>query len=573
MKCARCAHQWKLAPEDAMPDEDVLFDDETADNAASDQEDHQWQDHSGAVGAGYDDSEPDQAEDAWVYEENAGSPVAEEQWAPLQADDYSQMHHHAGAAYNDPAAEAAEPPLSEEEIAASQGRGDERQHGQPSAGPHAGRGQAYPIPSAVYEASSEIYENETAPLEDVAPSDQQETEETSALEQGENWSSRFMGPGWRAQKASPPVEEEEDEDPESVIRETFRSVLQRTEEEEEQTAAPGSAEHTEASNSYGSIYDADWNRSGDEGDEIANARGLQSAFHQQQVDYEDDPGAEAFATSAQDETGIGEISEEDYYTAQAVSDEAASGFTRGGYDANEDFMDRETIGNFAPQDGRPQPYDMDEGDIEGYGNEPRGFAAPEEPQDYTAPYGNQFDDAAERHAGEDGFGEPLTGFHDDDRLDTVDEAYLAEHQSRSGLAVAAGWVAFLSLMGGLLLGIVNFRQDVMAALPGTVNMYRMLGYEIGLNKVDLASVDYKWSEIDGRPAIELRGEVINITDKSVKVPPVLVNVRSTSGAVLKAEATVPTDELGPRDSATFTLELVSPPEDVSHIELEFAPSG
>lgn len=553
MKCARCAHQWKLTPEDVIPDE------ETADSpvSASAQTNRQWQGQDEAAGA----------EDGPGYEEHAEASVDEEQWAPLQADEYGQMNQHGSAAYTDPANEDSEPPISEEEIAPSQGRGAGRQREHPSAEPDAGSGRAYPIPSGVYDMPSGIYENEAAPFEGEPPSDQPEPEETSAAVQSENWSSRFMGPGWRAQAASPPVEEEEDEDPESVIRETFRSVLEQT-EDEEQAAAANLMEHAESSAPYVNIYDAEWNRTDN-----------------------DDLGPEAFTGSGQDRAGLGENSDQDYFATEEALDDETSIYMRGEYGAggpeaeeayrsapgqykDEDFAAPGINERFAQRNGRPQPYDMDDGEIEDYGAEPNDYATPEASEDYAALYGDQFNDADDNFTAENGFDDTLIGLPEHGLQDTVDSgAYHSEQQNRSGLAVAAGWVAFMALMSGLLLGIVNFRQDVMAALPGTVNMYRMLGYEVELNKVDFASVDYKWSEIDGSPAIELRGEVVNITDSTVKVPPVLVNIQSASGAELKAEAPVPADELGPRDRTTFTLELVSPPEDVSRIELQFAPKG
>ncbi len=609
VKCARCAHQWKLTPEDALPDEDILPDEERADNTALAQAEQQWHAQSEASGADYDDSASVQADDASdqphahyqhdtsAYDENAEASADEEDWTPPQNDSrapMSPLNQPVTPAYDDPETDVTESPVSEEEIAARQGKRSWWQRGQPSPGPDAGSGQAYPIPSGAYEVPSEVYGDEDAPLEHVVAPDRPETEETSAPIGDENWSSRFMGPGWRAQKAAPSVEEEEDEDPETVIRETFRSALERP-DEEEHVAAASTAEEVESSSPYGSIYDAEWNRSGDEDEEIHAARGPESELHQQQAFFEDGSEAVPFAASARNEIETDQDGDPAFYSEEEAADEETPGFLRRGLGAGEpdteetyysepqDYddaiddeddqeADRATIGRFAPQNGRPQAFGMDE-EREEFNDEPNGFASFDEPRDYDALYPDQFDDAAERRIEQSELDEALIGLSGDDRQDDDDQIYGPASQGHSGLAVAAGWVAFLSLMGGLLLGVFNFRQEVMAALPGTVNMYRVLGYEVALNKVDFASVDYKWSEIDGRPAIELRGQVVNITDETVKVPPVLVNVQNTSGTPVKAQASVPTDELGPRDSATFTLELVSPPEDVTQIELEFAPGG
>jgi hypothetical protein len=70
--------------------------------------------------------------------------------------------------------------------------------------------------------------------------------------------------------------------------------------------------------------------------------------------------------------------------------------------------------------------------------------------------------------------------------------------------------------------------------------------------------------------IEVTGQVVNVTGHTVQVPPVLVNVRDSGGGdSVRATASVQTKELAPRQSASFSLEFVSPPENVTQIELEF----
>jgi hypothetical protein len=581
---------------------DALPDDEAEDDTAAAQTEQQWHAGNEAPGGEHGDAAPEHADIAAAHPHGhlqpgmpgydappeAPSDDEEEDWAPPPAETRQRT-----SSLSQPITAAYDGPEPEEDAEMSAGEdaadaGDRRalwQRGLPSSGPDADGG--YPIPSGAYEVPSDAEDEPDAPYAQTEAPGQPEADETPAP-MAESWSSRFMGPGWRGSRKAPAVEEEEDEDPETFIRESFRSALERTDEEE--SAAPVHTGHEEeASRPFGSIYDADWNRSDDEEEDIQAAHDPESALRQHRASFEEDPDTDPAFTEPLHpgpETGHGDP---DYFDEDDAPEADTPSFLRRGlrpaepdedelygseprhYDAaddeDDDDADRATLARFAPPAGRPQPFGMDD--------EADGIANPDEPQDYDALYGGQFDEAAERRV--DDLDDTLVGLRDTDDdqdvdLDALDDVYAPENQGRSGLAVAAGWVAFMSLMGGLLLGVFNFRQDVMAALPGTVNMYRMLGYEVALNKVDFASVNYNWSEIDGRPAIELKGEVINITDETVRVPPVLVNVQSTSGANLRAEASVPTDELGPRGSATFTLELVSPPEDVTQIELEFAPA-
>lgn len=588
MKCARCAHQWKLTPADALPDEDEA---EAASPPHSEPQRHGRTEPEGAGTGGFAAAGPNVAvpeqshfgHDAPAYDEGPETPADEEDWSPPPGDTrprMSALSQPVTPAHDDAEEEAVQPafPDEEESAALQQGRRSWWKRAQPAETAAAGRGQAHPTPSGAYEVPADEYEGDV-PDENVAESAAFGRTETPAPAAEASWSSRFMGPAWKRRGVETAVEEEEDEDPETMIRETFRSALERTEEEPHPAAE--AADDGQDASPFGSIYDAEWNRSGDEDSEMQ--AGGRPGFRQPHADYEDEVATGQFAATAhganEDEPRSALYTQDDDEDAPAFLRRGARAHDPepgetyrtghdeyGAYDEDDQQAGRATIGRFAPQSA---PFDGTGGDFEDARSAPGGSG---KRQGYDSLYGNQFDDATDRRDEENGLG-PLMGPDDEDVDQDSDNIYGPAPRGSSGLAVAAGWVAYLSLAGGLVLGAINFRQDVMAALPGTVNLYRMLGYDVALNKVDFASVDYQWNEIDGRPAIELRGEVVNVTDETVRVPPVVVNVQSSSGANLKAEASVPTDELGPRDSATFTLELVSPPEDVTRIELEFAPGG
>jgi predicted Zn finger-like uncharacterized protein len=146
-----------------------------------------------------------------------------------------------------------------------------------------------------------------------------------------------------------------------------------------------------------------------------------------------------------------------------------------------------------------------------------------------------------------------------------------EREPRSGnLAVIAAWAVFVSVLSGVTLALVSFRQDIMTALPGTTSLYRTIGFDIAHVGVDFADVRYRWATSGGTPMIEVTGQVVNVTGHTVQVPLVLVNVRDSGGGdSVRATASVQTKELAPRESASFSLEFVSPPENVTQIELEF----
>ena len=155
-------------------------------------------------------------------------------------------------------------------------------------------------------------------------------------------------------------------------------------------------------------------------------------------------------------------------------------------------------------------------------------------------------------------------------LESTDIARYDPNRSYGGLATVAAWAVFFSIVSGVGLAFVGLKEDIMAALPGTTGLYRSLGFRVADTGVDFADVNYRWTTSDGKPMIEVTGQVVNITDRTVAVPRVLVNVRDADSLnSVKATASVPTDRLAPRTSTNFTLEFLSPPKNVNQIVLEF----
>jgi hypothetical protein len=168
-------------------------------------------------------------------------------------------------------------------------------------------------------------------------------------------------------------------------------------------------------------------------------------------------------------------------------------------------------------------------------------------------------------------------FYDEDstaalqaELESTDLAAYESRRGGGGLAVAAAWAVFFSMISGVALAVVTLRSEIMATLPGTTSLYRAIGFDVAESGIDFADVSYRWTVAQGKPMIEVKGQVVNITDRRLTVPRVLINVRDADNSdAVKVTASVPTETLAPRESASFTLEFVSPPKNISQIELEF----
>ena len=140
-----------------------------------------------------------------------------------------------------------------------------------------------------------------------------------------------------------------------------------------------------------------------------------------------------------------------------------------------------------------------------------------------------------------------------------------------GLALAAAWAVFLSVLSGVSLAFVNFREEIVEALPGTAALYRGVGFSVQDRLVDFGPVTYRWTVAEGKPMIEVTGQIINLTDHEIAVPRVLVQVHDKENTdTVKASATVRSEPLAARETTDFTLEFLAPPKTITQIELAFA---
>ncbi len=98
-------------------------------------------------------------------------------------------------------------------------------------------------------------------------------------------------------------------------------------------------------------------------------------------------------------------------------------------------------------------------------------------------------------------------------LESTDLAAYEKSPAGGGLALAAAWAVFLSIISGIALAVVTLRSEIMAALPGTTSLYRAIGFDVAERGIDFADVSYRWTVAQGKPMIEVKGQVVNVTDR------------------------------------------------------------
>jgi hypothetical protein len=352
----------------------------------------------------------------------------------------------------------------------------------------------------------------------------------------------FSATAWRETSSpAPDVAEPDFEEAEAEIREALRSALENPPEE---AAAFPKADTNDAGGE--SDWRSRWNLgNGDNAEEAAPQTERFSFASRFDADLEEDEPSPFRLT--------GKTAKFPVFGVRDQADEEDDADPRSS-DFEDDIEDSDRPGAVPKRAGKAEANVFDE-------REP------------ASDFGSVFDERIARGSDD---GEFLGDDFDDEaaalqqRFESTDLAEYQRARSYGGLAIAAAWAVFFSIISGIALAFVSFRQDIMAALPGTRSLYHTLGFAVADNPVDFSDVSYRWTTVEGKPMIEVTGQVVNITERTVKVPRVLVNVRDgASRGPVQATANVQADSLAPKESANFTLEFVSPSKDISQIELEF----
>ncbi len=585
MKCARCDHQWQLVPETA--DLDVL---EPVDKDDRDQQSTAEQSVMPDAPRAQSLDEPTPAS-AWQDEAtfNNAFPSNERDDDPaISVTDWRSRREQYAATIStlseprsfDDTTRDKPPYPSDSDYDAGETWGD-RDRNRPGIGyPEDADGEKEDYAAGLSFLNRERFspEAEEQNYDDPAPA--------SKKQRGGGWAQRWLRP-WRPRSAPArlPVEAEAEtarqstgkrEDAEIAIREALKYALEH----------PGESADTErdfesypagryARNQDDGLRSARAAYSKDEYDQEASLtfdpeveREIRSTFDKDELAYT--ASFQEFETRKSSHDKEPEEDAEPPFRLTGKSARAPIFGSGGGYN-DEIYDEEERLGE------RDRYKDVAEDPLASYVSkesvERESFAGfredyAEQPNDFTSLYDQKFehnqDNADSPPLDADGF----SSFEDDP--ETTDLTKYSRPHSQGSLAIAAAWAVFISVISGVLLALVSFRQDIMVALPGTSQLYKALGFEVAASGIDFADVSYRWTTQDGKPMIQVTGQVINTTDRAVKVPRVLVNVRDAGGLEgVTATASVPKDELAPRETADFVFEVLSQPEDVAQIELEF----
>ena len=141
----------------------------------------------------------------------------------------------------------------------------------------------------------------------------------------------------------------------------------------------------------------------------------------------------------------------------------------------------------------------------------------------------------------------------------------------SGRGTRMGWLLLILFLLGLTGFVLMAPKAVVSMLPGATRLYAALGMPINSTGLAFQGVNYGFHQEGEETVLEVKGDIVNLTDAAIKPPVVVVVLLDENGKELSQYTTVAKEEpLGAGEAAPFLAEIASPPAEVRKLKVRFA---
>lgn len=150
-----------------------------------------------------------------------------------------------------------------------------------------------------------------------------------------------------------------------------------------------------------------------------------------------------------------------------------------------------------------------------------------------------------------------------------------QRKLESGLPVARlrhyARIGSVAGLVGAVAGLYLLRVDVVRMVPDLAGLYSAVGLGVNTVGLEFADVSTQLGRRDGVDVLGVGGTIYPVAQRTVSVPPVLVEIRDATGHVLYQWSVTPEPRtLAPGEIVQFSTELASPPTGAQSVHLSFA---
>lgn len=149
------------------------------------------------------------------------------------------------------------------------------------------------------------------------------------------------------------------------------------------------------------------------------------------------------------------------------------------------------------------------------------------------------------------------------------EAFQLRRRRRRNAAAAWMGLALLALTPAAL--ALAFPEKLVAAAPATIGLYDWLGHEVNIYGLEIKDVELQHLLIDGQRVIAIKGELMNVSGSSRKIPWLRFGLKSGDNKeVYQWQLDTESRPLRPGETKSFITRIASPPETANTVEIRFA---
>lgn len=134
-----------------------------------------------------------------------------------------------------------------------------------------------------------------------------------------------------------------------------------------------------------------------------------------------------------------------------------------------------------------------------------------------------------------------------------------------------GWAVLATCLALPVVAAAAFPAKVVSVAPITYRAYEALGYNVNIYGLEVRRVEQEHAIADGARVLTIKGEIINVSASSQKIPWLRFGLRDEkSGEVYSWTLDSGARPLKAGESTSFVTRVAEPPETAKKVEIRFA---
>lgn len=150
------------------------------------------------------------------------------------------------------------------------------------------------------------------------------------------------------------------------------------------------------------------------------------------------------------------------------------------------------------------------------------------------------------------------------------EKITAKREAKKAVTAGAVWATAGLVLIGLLTLLILGRNTVARVWPASASAYTAAGLKVNIVGLEIEDQVVEQGFAEGRPALLVRGTLVNVTKRPIRSPPVRLDLLDAEENILAVKIASPPDaEIPAGERRFFALQVEDPPAGVDFVDVTF----